>query len=86
MRPHPDGVFRQLDFWPLEVAALPWGGRSPRELTRSFNTFIFEARADPVTCRFRDPNQLQLSLERRSDSQGPVYDGAPLLLPLTGGS
>ena len=24
----------QLDLWPLEVAALPWGGQSPRALAQ----------------------------------------------------
>ncbi len=62
--PHSDQ--RQLDLWPREVAALPWGGRSPRSLARE----LVQARLDDfragtcgvdnsaVRCPRREPPEL----------------------------
>jgi len=74
----------QLELFLLEdvvaVEYLPWGGRSPRELTKSLEQCIFEAGAGG--------RMSKLILARTSEShqsRGPVYDGAPLLLPLKRG-
>ena len=59
---------------------LPWGGRSPRELTRARVSFIFKAGAVKKRERIRDPRQLDL-FERAVE--GPfVYEGVPLLFGL----
>jgi len=60
----------------LKEAAKPWNGRSPRHLTEGFKRFILKAQAAP---RMRVPIFARLGSAQRS--KGPVYDGAPLLLP-----
>ena len=58
----------------------PWGGQSPRDLTREGKRRILKAGAVEKHERFGFGEQLELwpELTRR----GPVYDGAPSLLPL----
>ena len=60
---------------------VPWDGRSPRELTRAWNTFTLKAQAGRVherACIGRE--QLMLVFENKSSRGGS--SGAPLLLPL----
>ncbi len=59
---------------------LPWGGRSPRGLTRVALSSIFEAQAVQKHKRHRDPRQMDLFA--RAVKGPPVYRGAPLLVPL----
>ncbi len=63
------------------LAALPWGGRSPRALTRVGLGLILKAQAKKSVSDFvRDPRQLDFWL---AEEKAPrVYRGAPLLLPL----
>ena len=71
--PHSD----QLDLWQEELDASPWGGRSPRSLTRVALGFIFEARAAKDERFFVDPDQLRFSF--LGDKAPWKYQGAPLL-------
>ncbi len=66
----------QLQLFPEE----PWGGVSPRALTRGYSLHIL--RADPPLREvFFDPEQLELfGREGERRRKGPfVYEGAPLL-------
>jgi len=68
----------QLDLWPSEVSRIPWGGRSPRSLTRA-NLSLFLRREPQKDDRFFvDPNQYDLI--RAAIPGRPQYGGAPLLL------
>ena len=71
----------QLDLWQSEVAALPWGGQSPRALTK-VGLGLFSRHKPPKDERFfSDPCQLELFSEGVGGP--PVrYRGAPLLLSL----
>jgi len=70
----------QLDLFGYKA---PWGGRSPRALTRGAKLFSFKARAGAVTCDMKDPLQLELfRMSKRAGHRRVVYDGAPLLVPL----
>jgi len=40
----------QLDLWPAEVAALPWGGRSPRALAQEVVRERLERFVRGATC------------------------------------
>jgi len=69
----------------LELAdrrkAVPWGGRSPRDLTREGIRRIFEARAgEKHESFFVDPDQFDLF--RAAIRGRRRYGGAPTLLPL----
>ena len=70
---------KQLDLWQSEVDALPWGGRSPRALTRGFAVSIFKARAVKGRPQLRWDDQLDFFA---APDEGPLYQGAPSLLPL----
>ena len=64
---------------------LPWGGRSPRVLTRGHSFSIFKAQAAKRTTDFDNDEQLELWPEPAEE--GPevlVYFGAPSLLPVRG--
>jgi len=63
------------------ASKLPWGGRSPRALTRGYKRFILKPRAKKSVSDFvSDENQYDLWLPVK---KAPfVYDGAPSLLPL----
>ena len=69
----------QLDLWQAELVAMPWGGQSPRALTRAAKRFIFKARAVKDERFFSDPTQLKLFDEQ---IPGPRYTGASTLIPL----
>ncbi len=60
---------------------LPWGGRSPRALTRGYERFILKAQAAKSTSDFvGDPGQFDLWLPIKKAPR--EYLGAPSLLPL----
>jgi len=40
----------QLDLWPDEVAALPWGGQSPRALAQDLVRLRIELHVKEATC------------------------------------
>jgi len=62
------------------AARLPWGGRSPRALTRGYERFILKAQAKKSVRDSVDPNQYDLWL---STKKAPwLYQGAPLLQDL----
>ncbi len=75
----------QLELWQamvLEERRMPWGGRSPRALTRTAMNPIFKAGAAKSVSELLASDQLELwSIKER----GPGYAGAPLLIPLPGG-
>ena len=71
----------QLDMWPSEVVALPWGGRSPRSLTRAAKALFFKRERQKNDRFFVDPDQYDLF--RAAIPGRPQYGGAPTLLPLT---
>jgi len=80
----------QLDLWEAELAALPWGGRSPRSLGRGPRgltkcpKLLFSRREPQKDDRFFvDPNQYDLFLAAITGR--PRYGGAPLLVPFEGG-
>jgi len=80
----PEGDLSQLDLWPKEVVAiskLPWGGRSPRALTRGHLGVILKAQAEKSVSDFVDPDQLEIWVPVK---RAPRYAGAPTLLPLQG--
>ncbi len=60
----------------------PWGGRSPRALTRGRLGLIFKAQAQTSVSDFvSDENQVDL-WPGLSNNPRPIYDGACPLLPL----
>ena len=66
---------RQLDFFPSEVARIPWGGRDVRELTRGH--LLLYSRREPGAMRSPpDPAQCEMFLR----NQARRYAGALLLL------
>jgi len=62
---------------------LPWGGRSPRALTKGYKRFILKAQAQKsVGDSVSDEDQCDLWLPIQ---EGPwIYSGAPLLVGLRG--
>ena len=66
----------------VDLARQPWGGRSPRGLTRVALSTIFKAQAAKErSVSWRDVNQFDLWLPMK---RAPAkYAGAPLLLPLS---
>ncbi len=58
----------------------PWEGRSPRGLTRGSNILIFKTQGAKKRERSSFGEQLELWPELAG--RGPLYEGAPLLLPL----
>ena len=73
----------QVDLWESQLEALPWRGRSPRELTKSRIALFLRREPQKDDCFFVDPDQYDLF---RAVIQGrPRYGGAPLLIPLRGG-
>jgi len=78
-----DQLVLALDDVRLKRAVEPWGGRSPRELTRGYESFIFRRKAGKSVSELVSGDQLELW---PSDEEGPpVYRGAPLLLEPRGG-
>ncbi len=74
----------QLDVWPAWVEGIeyaPWGGRSPRGLTRVALSLIFKAQAEKnVSDVYVDPAQYDLWLTAKKAPR--KYRGAPLLLEI----
>jgi len=70
----------QLDLFE-DVVSLPWYGRSPRSLTRSYKRFIFKAETQKDD-RYPqvDPSQIDMFVGREKAPW--KYQGAPLLSPL----
>jgi len=62
---------------------LPWGGRSPRGLTRAATSVILKARAAESMSEFVDPAQSEIFVAR--SKRRPQYEGAPLLRRLENG-
>jgi len=50
----------QLDLWQADLERSPWGGKSPRGLTRGHILFILKPKAEKDDCFFVDPDQLDL--------------------------
>ncbi len=62
-----------------EASSLPWGGRSPRALTKGYERFILKTQGAKGCPPFRDPAQFELW---PAGQKGPqvLYLGAPLLV------
>jgi len=74
----------QLDLWEVELAALPWQGRSPRGLTKARKVVFL--RREPLKDErfFVDPDQIDLF--PAAIKGPPRYEGAPSLgSPFLGG-
>ena len=77
----------QLDLWEgsevqgLDLATLPWSGRSPRGLTQVALSGIFKAQADKSLSDFVCAAQGDLWLISPKNAPG-FYSGAPLLMDL----
>ncbi len=79
-------VMAQLDLWADEVAALPWGGRSPRALARIVVQKKIGLRVEllgtcvvdnsVVRCPRREPPEV-LERSDRAQLQCFISDGAP---------
>ncbi len=71
-------------FTPKEMGEVrvPWGGVSPRALTRGYKSFIFDREGRKSMSDFVDPEQCDLWIPTKKAPW--VYQGAPSLLPLTG--
>ena len=70
-------ISSQLDLWQAELDALPWHGRSPRELTR-VALGLFSRREPQKSMRdFVDTEQLELWPPAKTAPWR--YQGAPLL-------
>ena len=67
----------QLDLWQSEVDAMPWGGRSPRSLTRVRMSLFFEQERQKHERFFVDENQVDMF--KRAKKAPRIYRGAPLL-------
>ena len=77
-------VFEGDEWLSLGVGhSLPWGGRSPRALTRGYERFTLKAQAEKSASGFLDPEQCDLWLPKNKAPR--IYRGAPLLVPLKGG-
>jgi len=63
-----------------ERVRVPWGGRSPRDLTRVQIGLFLEREREEHGCFLADPRQYDLF--RAAITGRPQYGGAPLLLPL----
>ena len=61
-----------------EAAALPWGGVSPRTLTRIHKVLFLRRKPEKSVSEFVDPNQLEFW--PADEKAPPFYGGAPLLL------
>jgi len=67
----------------LPSVQIPWGGQSPRSLTRVQRGLFLKRERRKDDRFFADPNQLGLFPEAKRGRRR--YGGAPLLLPLPGG-
>ena len=73
----------QLDLWQVELDALPWQGQSPRGLTRGAKVLYSRREPGKDDRFFADARQFDLFVD--ATRKGPVYAGAPLLVPFGGG-
>jgi len=64
----------------LGLVDLPWGGQSPRSLTRSAKALFLKRERQKEDRFFVDPDQMDLF--RAAKAVPPEYQGAPSLLPL----
>ncbi len=73
-------VLAQLE---LEVAhrdeSLPWGGRSPRGLTKARKGLFLRQEPPKSVSEFADPDQIEMFAQRQIR---PLYEGPAPLLPL----
>jgi len=76
MVPH-DGDQLRLDL--PGVCDLPWGGLSPRVLTRGYNLLSLRPEPPAVSAVVQDPDQLELF---EAVAEVERSEGAPTLLPL----
>ena len=70
----------QLDLF-VDVAGLPWYGRSPRSLTRSALALFLRREPQNDDGFFVDPEQIDLFHAAITRPSG-ISPGAPLLVPL----
>jgi len=78
-------IGEQYELFPaieVDQQDIPWGGVSPRALTKGFKKFSLKAQAVKRMIAVFDPEQCDLFVV--SKNVGPRYSGAPLLLPLRG--
>ena len=73
-------MIAQLDFWQASVDALPWGGRSPRALTKSAMSLFLRREPQKDERFFVCPETIDMFGYARKEP--PRYEGASLLLPL----
>ena len=70
-----EGIMRQCEY-----VVVPWDGRSPRELTASFERFILQRKRQKSVSDFVRTGQYEMwPANKKGPRQSPV---APLLLPL----
>ena len=70
---------KQYDLFPGDLERLPWGGRSPRSLTKGAIALFLRREPQKDERFFVDENQGDLF--GRPERGPPQYEGAPLLLP-----
>jgi len=63
----------------LEESRLPWGGKSPRGLTRGSGVLYSRREPREDACCFADVNQVDM-FRRRLKKAPWRYEGAPLLI------
>ncbi len=68
---------RQLDLFQEELDALPWGGQSPRSLTRASIAVFLRRKPQKDDCFFVDLDQTDLWPAAKKAPR--IYRGAPLL-------
>ena len=74
----------QLDLWPAWVSAIPWGGRSPRALTRVNNLLFLRRKPQKDDRFFVDPFQIDMFPAAITNAPR-IYRGAPLLVEVPDG-
>jgi len=67
----------QLDLWPAWVGRLPWGGQSPRALTRGAEVLFL--RREPQKDARSAVDIFQVDMFSADRKVPFVYEGAPLL-------
>ena len=77
-----DDIQLQFVFEGEELRRIPWGGRSPRALTRVALGLTLKAQAVKSVSDFVDPEQFDLWLPMKKAPWN--YQGAPLLLGFEG--
>ncbi len=80
MRPSRVGEQLELALLDERLKRVPWNGRSPRDLTRGAELFIFQQRAEKSVRDFVNDDQGDLFEAPRKRAPAD-YAGAPLLLP-----